>query len=357
VLADAERSRAIRQLTGGIAHDFNNLLTVIVGNLSLLEDEVDSEDGRRWLTAARTAGDRGGRLVAQLLTYARSQSLVAQPCELPPLLQELSPLLESAVGESVTVRLDVPADLPRIEVDPTQLQTSLLNLAINSRDAGATVVTVHAERTDRGEVRLELRDDGYGMAAEVAERAVVPFYTTKSRTSSSGLGLAMVASFVEASNGELEIDTAPASGTTIVLTLPAVQDDVGVRARPGAATLGVDLVGRRILLVEDQAPVREVTAALLQARGASVDAVADAETALARLADQRVDLVLSDVVLGPGMDGLALRRRLAADPSAPPVVLMSGHGHDREDVLAKPFTATQLLDALGAALAADRASA
>jgi CheY-like chemotaxis protein len=180
----------------------------------------------------------------------------------------------------------------------------------------------------------------------------VPFYTTKSLASSSGLGLAMVASFVQASHGDLEIQTARGSGTTVRLTLPAVRDDLGPPVRPGA-TAGVDLAGRTILLVEDQPAVREVTGALLGARGARVVAVADAESALDRLADQRVDVVLSDVVLGPGMDGLALRRRLADDPSAPPVVLMSGHGHGRADVLAKPFTATQLLAAIGAALVGD----
>ncbi len=354
VLAEAERSRAIRQLTGGIAHDFNNLLTVIVGNLSLLEDEVAGEDAERWLASARTAGDRGGRLVSQLLAYARSQSLVSEPCELPPLLDELRPLLQSAVGESVEVGVDAPGDLPLIEVDPTQLQTSLLNLAINSRDADAGRVALTVTRTARGEVQIEVRDDGHGMTAEVAERAAVPFYTTKPITTSSGLGLAMVASFVDASHGELEIRSAPEMGTTVTLTLPAVLDDQG-QPGPGAATAAPEsLGGRRVLVVEDQAAVREVTAGLLASRGAQVHGVADAEAALEYLASQEADVVLADVVLGPGMDGLALRRRLAADPGAPPVVLMSGHGDGRDDVLRKPFTATQLLAALGAALAGAR---
>jgi PAS domain S-box-containing protein len=350
VLAEAERSRAIRQLTGGIAHDFNNLLTVIVGNLSLLEDEVTGADAERWLTAARTAGDRGGLLVSQLLAYARSQSLVPQACELPPLLEELRPLLESAVGESVTIVIDARGDLPQVEVDPTQLQTSLLNLAINSRDAGADEVALHVRRTARGEVQLELRDDGHGMTPEVAERAVVPFFTTRPSTSSSGLGLAMVASFAEASHGELEIRSAPGTGTTVTLTLPALPDDAA-RPQPLHAQAGPDLAGRRVLVVEDQAAVREVTATLLEARGAHVHSVADAEAALAHLAEDHADVVLADVVLGAGMDGLALRRRIAADPLGPPVVLMSGHGDGRDDVLRKPFTATQLLTALGAALA------
>ncbi|MFP4235349.1 MAG: ATP-binding protein [Nitriliruptoraceae bacterium] len=349
VLAEAERSRAIRQLTGGIAHDFNNLLTVIIGNLSLLEDHVDGEDARRWLTAAQTAGERGGLLVSQLLTYARAQNLTPQACELAPLLEELRPLLDSAVGESVALTVQAPPTLPPVEVDATQLQTSLLNLVLNSRDAHASEVHLTAEPTERGEVRIAVSDDGDGMTAEVAERAVIPFFTTKPRTSSSGLGLAMVASFVEASDGELEIRSEPRIGTTVALTLPTARD--GAAPAPRDATdVTREMVARSVLVVEDQPAVREVTADLLEARGLRVHAVADAEAALDHLAEEATDVVLSDVVLGGGMDGLALRRELAADPTAPPVVLISGQVNGRDDVLTKPFTATELVEALHAAL-------
>ena len=359
VLAEAERSVAIRQLTGGIAHDFNNLLTVISGNLDLLEDEITSEEGRGWLSAARTASDRGGRLVAQLLAYARARSLDPERCELPSLLEELRPLLDSAVGEAVAVSIDLDIGLPPVEVDPTHLQTAVLNLAINSRDAGSSTVHITGERTERREVVLTITDDGRGMPAEVIEQATTPFFTTKAGASSSGLGLAMVASFVEASGGELHLDSRPARGTTVRLTLPHVGDATPpARQAPAATSSG--LQGRRVLLVEDQDPVRTVTATLLRARGAEVVEVADAESALAEVTARSdatvpgppIHVVLSDVVLGHGMDGTALRNRLAATPDAPPVVLVSGYVEGVEGVLRKPYTSAQLVDALLSALAA-----
>jgi|GEM_PF-5743150 len=362
VLAEAERSVAIRQLTGGIAHDFNNLLTVISGNLGLLEDEVVSEEGRGWLTAARTASERGGHLVAQLLAYARARSLDPQRCELPFLLEELQPLLASAVGESVSVTVDLDLDLPAVEVDPTHLQTAVLNLAINSRDAGSSTLRICGEVTDGRAVALTVADDGPGMPPEVVEQATTPFFTTKAGGTSSGLGLAMVASFVEASGGTLTLDSSPGQGTAVRFTLPHVHEPRQPSPR-AAAPRRKGLQGSRILLVEDQEPVRNVTAALLNARGAQVTGVADAESALIEVAASAetdsptppIDAVLSDVVLGSGMDGIELQRQLATTPGAPPVVLVSGYvaGLEAvEDVVRKPYTGTQLADALVAAMAA-----
>ena len=360
VLAEAERSVAIRQLTGGIAHDFNNLLTVIGGNLDLLEDEVTSEEGLRWLGAAQTASDRGGRLVGQLLAYARAQSLAPERCELPALLDELRPLLDSAAGESVQVHVDLDVDLPSVQVDPTHLQTALLNLVINSRDAGSRVVRITGTRTDQATVTVTVADDGRGMAAEVIERATTPFFTTKAGETSSGLGLAMVASFVEASGGTLDLRSTPGLGTEIRVTLPDAPAPAERPARAVAAPRTSSLTHREVLLVEDQAPVRAVTATLLRARGAEVTEVADAEAALAEVAARHgadatrppFDVVLSDIVLGPGMDGAELRRTLGAQPRAPAVVLASGYITTTEHVLRKPYTSAQLVATLHDAMAA-----
>ncbi len=358
VLAEAERSVAIRQLTGGIAHDFNNLLTVISGNLDLLADEVASEEGRAWLGAAQTAADRGGRLVAQLLAYARARSLEPRRCEVTALIEELRPLLDSAVGATVAVTIDLPADLPPVEVDPTHLQTAMLNLAINSREAGSSTVRISGAHHDDGDVVLTVADDGHGMPAEVVEKATTPFFTTKAGETSSGLGLAMVASFVDASGGALALDSTPDAGTTLRLTLPRATDDPSARVPP-PPTGRRALEHRRILLVEDQGPVRTVTATLLRARGAEVIEVVDAEAALEELAAQGaagrgrppIDVVLSDVVLGSGMDGTELREQLAATPHAPPVVLVSGYVDGTANVLRKPYTSAQLVEALVAAMA------
>ena len=358
VLAEAERSVAIRQLTGGIAHDCNNLLTVINGNLGLLEDEISSEEGRGWLAAARTASERGGRLVAQLLAYARARSLDPERCELPALLEELHPLLDSAVGEAVTVTIDLDAGLPPVELDPTHLQTAVLNLAINSRDAGSSTVQITARPTERQEVALTVTDDGRGMSPEVSERATTPFFTTKAGATSSGLGLTMVASFAEASGGELHLESRPSGGTTVRLVLPPVREGSPPSHQAPRPT-SRSLRRHRILLVEDQDPVRMVTATLLRARVAEVVEVADAEAALAELAlrddpaapEPAIDVVLSDVVLGNGMDGTALRRQLEATPGAPPVVLVSGSIEGVEGVLRKPYSSAQLVDALLAAVA------
>ena len=359
VLAEAERSVAIRQLTGGIAHDFNNLLTVIGGNLDLLEDEVTSEEGRGWLAAAQTASDRGGRLVGQLLAYARARTLAPERCELPELLDELRPLLDSAAGESVQVHVDLDADLPAVQVDPTHLQTALLNLVINSRDAGSRVVRITGTRTDTAAVAVTVNDDGRGMAAEVVERATTPFFTTKAGETSSGLGLAMVASFVEASGGTLDLRSTPEVGTEVCVRLPDAPAPVQRPAHTAATPRANSLTHREVLLVEDQAPVRAVTATLLRARGAEVTEVADAETALVEVAARHgadatrppFDVVLSDIVLGPGMDGAELRRTLGAQPQAPAVVLVSGYITNTEHVLRKPYTTAQLVSTLHEAMA------
>ena len=348
VLAESERSTAIRQLTGGIAHDFNNLLTVIGGNLSLLETEVDAEPGLRWLTAAHTATDRGARLVAQLLTYARTRRLDPEPCHLDVLLTELQPLLDSAVGATIVIRITVSEGLPAVEVDPTHLQTALLNLAINSRDARAGEVVLTAEVDERGEVVVTVTDDGDGMTSEVLAAATTPFFTTKASETATGLGLAMVASFAEATGGALRLDAEVGVGTRVTLTLPRATRAPG--SLLSTATESRErLDGLRILLVEDQEQVRAVTAALLQARGAEVVEVAEVTAALEQLQAGPIDVVLSDVVLGPGRNGFDLRRELEQREHAPGIVLVSGYADVTEDVLRKPFTANQLVAAVRAA--------
>jgi len=158
--------------------------------------------------------------VGQLLAYARARTLAAERCEPPALLDELRPLLDSAAGESVQVHLDLDANLPAVQVDPTHLQTALLNLVINSRDAGSRVVRITGTRTDTTAVAVTVNDDGGGMPAEVVERATTPFFTTKAGETSSGLGLAMVASFVEASGGALDVRSTPEVGTEVCVRLP-----------------------------------------------------------------------------------------------------------------------------------------
>lgn len=352
VLAEAERSVVIRQLTGGIAHDFNNLLTVISGHLTLIADEPVTEQTRSWLAAAGTAAERGATLVAQLLAYARAQTPEPVVCDVRQLIDQLTPLLRNVVGEAVTVQVVVGDDLPNIEVDPTHLQTSLLNLAINSRDARCDWLELRVRTDGDRDVVLEVADDGHGMPERIRSRATEPFFTTKSGGRSSGLGLAMVASFVSHSNGRLDIASTDGGGTTVRCTLPGTTRPAVDDHRdepPDSDALG----GRRVLLVEDQEAVRTVTAALLRSAGAEVESVHDSLTALTRIEESSVDVVLSDVVLGPGMDGVELARRLGRDHPELPVVLMSGYagriapGHT---LLRKPVTRTQLVRTLTAAI-------
>ena len=245
-LRQAQKMEAVGQLTGGIAHDFNNIISIIRGNLELLHRHALPEEVRRLVEAARRATTRAATLTGYLLAFSRKQQLRRAAVSTNGIVADAAAMLRRILGERIDVRLDLADDLRLGYFDPHQLETALLNLAINARDAmpeGGTLTiatgNARAKLTSAGDgmsgdlVRITVHDTGAGMTAEVLRRAVEPFFTTKPVGSGSGLGLSMVYGFVKQSGGHIEIDSAPGEGTTVTLYLPAAAgiDTEGKHAR------------------------------------------------------------------------------------------------------------------------------
>jgi PAS domain S-box-containing protein len=373
-LERAQRLNALGELTGGIAHDVNNLLSVIGLNLELVHELVGDGEARALTDAALHAVGQGAKLTRGLLAFAQRQSLRPAAVPLAPLIGGLDALLRRALGGRIVLRTDVAADTPPALVDAAQLETALVNLILNARDAmpeGGTV-TIRAARASAEEaeaaglaatahVRIAVEDEGHGMAPDVLARAFEPFFTTKGAGKGSGLGLAMVYGFARQSGGEVRIASAEGEGTTVTLWLPIAEEEAGpaVLRTPDYAVLA----GVRLLVVEDEAPLRALVERLCREAGMEVSAVADADAALALLRyGVRIDLLLSDIRMPGRLDGHALAAEARALRPGLPVVLMTGFddcaaGDSVMPQLRKPFSRADLLDALAAALRAAQATA
>ncbi len=377
-LHHSQRLEAVGQLTGGIAHDFNNLLTVVQGNLQVLADlpsVAGDTTAQELVAAAARASRRGGELTAKLLAFSRRQLLQPRAIDLGVMLRSLASLLQRTLDARIRIELALPdGGGPRCLADPAQLESALLNLAINARDAMPEGGTLRfaVERCDLpppgadaqawtwGGVAIAVSDTGTGMSDAVRARAFEPFFTTKESGRGTGLGLATVHGFVHQSQGVVTLDSRLGAGTTVTLYLPCAGD---ASARPAAGRDAVASVPRAmsVLLVEDEPDVLRVVRAFLEQWGCSVVACSHAEAALQAAAapGARFDLLLTDVVLGPGLRGDELAQRLRAASPALPVLLMSGYAqdlhsasHDLGPVLRKPFTREQLAQAVLAATAA-----
>jgi CheY-like chemotaxis protein len=314
-LRQSQKMETIGQLTGGVAHDFNNLLQVISANLDLLADDVqkDSRTGGR-LQNAISAVERGSRLTAQLLAFARRQTLAPRATNLGRLINDMTDLLRRTLGERIEVESIVAGGLWNTLIDQNQLENAILNLAINSRDAmpdgGKLTIEVanafldesyaraHSEVTPGQYVMVAVSDTGSGMPAEVAARAFDPFFTTKPEGKGTGLGLSQVYGFVKQSGGHIKIYSEAGEGTTIKLYLPrstaAAQWTAPVLEAPTAGS------GETVLVVEDDDGVRAAVSDLLADLGYSVLRAEGVEQALAVInTGQKIDLLFTDVVM-PG---------------------------------------------------------
>ncbi len=344
-LRRSQRLEAVGQLTGGIAHDFNNLLTVILGNAEMLADSLHGDEELRGLAEMTVgAAERGAALTARLLAFSRRQALDPKVIRVEGLLLGLAPLLRRAVGERAVLRVAPAADLWPALIDPVQLETAVLNLCINARDAmpgggeltvSAANIKLDAEATGaEGEVApgeyvaITVTDTGCGMTPQVAARVFEPFFTTKEVGQGSGLGLSMVYGFMKQSGGHVRIQTAPGRGTSVRLYLPRGSGE-GILSGTGEERSPMPGGSERILLVEDQALLRGHAESLLQDLGYSVLTAGGAAQALALLAaGEDVALLFTDVVLPGGMNGPELAeaarrlrpglRVLLACGSAPP---------------------------------------
>jgi PAS domain S-box-containing protein len=374
-LAHSQRLEAIGQLTGGIAHDFNNLLTIMSGSLQLLELEYPQHPGAAELIAsALRSVTRGAELTAKLLAFARRQRLNPQAIHARPLLRDLELMLQRTLGESIRIEVECDDALPCAYADTTQLDTALVNLALNARDAmprgGVLTLSVSERWVSPDETLPELAsghyvvfsvaDTGHGMNEDTLARAVEPFFTTKDVGRGSGLGLSMVYGFVRQSGGYIRFDSELGYGTRVDLFLPVAKTTADTAQSIAAETnTGA---GQTVLVVEDEPAVRDISAAFLRSLGYRVHAVGNAAEALQMLAhDDTIALLFSDVMLGDGMDGNELARAARRRRPELQVLLTSGYEDsvarqdpldaDRFELLRKPFRREQLAAAARRSLA------
>lgn len=366
-LIQSKKIEAIGQLTGGIAHDFNNLLQAIAGNLELISVAPDKKEKiTRWAGNALSAVERGTKLTGQLLTFSRQQRLEESKIHVAEMLDGLRELIRNSVGPTVHIELDVAPDVGVVSSDPTQLELAILNLAINARDAmpsGGTL-TIAAERrlTHNGEDRIAIvvQDTGIGMSPEVLEHAFEPFYTTKGPGRGTGLGLSMVYGVAQQAGGELLVDSELGRGTTVTILLPAQPDEpVQPRPEPKDEAALEAMVARRILLVDDDEDVRMTVSDMLSSNGHQVVQAANGIDALALIAGDHIDLLLTDFAM-PDMNGALLAERARAIRPGLKLLFLTGFSDSdaideavagRARVLKKPVSSAELSAAIREMLA------
>jgi PAS domain S-box-containing protein len=350
-LRQAAKMEAIGRLTGGIAHDFNNLLTVILGNVEMLDMELpETGEAREMHDQIRRAAQSAAELTHQLLAFARRQPLSPSEVDVSRLVVGLDGLLRRTLGAAVTLDIRCSPSLWRARVDSTQLENAIVNLAINARDAipsgrggrlaiEATNIAIRKPDTDQfGELRpgnyvvISVSDNGSGIPRELLGKVFEPFFTTKPAGRGTGLGLAMVYGFVTQSGGHVRIVSDEGRGTTVRLYLPGLGEPRVEAAVPVAPARVIEepaapeARGERILVVEDSEMVRGYTRNVLAGLGYDVTSAADGAEALALLdRGLRPDLLLTDVLLPNGMDGLAVAEQVLRRLPGLPVIYMSGY--------------------------------
>ncbi len=363
-----QRVEALGRLTGGVAHDFNNLLGVISNSAHLIQRQTTSQKLLVPVAATLRAVEVGSRLTQHLLRFSGRQPVQPRAVSLAAFLPEALELMKLVLGKRVEVALEVDPDTPNVTVDPSELELGLINLALNARDAieGTGHVwlragVAQAEDTldlPAGEfVVISVGDDGKGLDESLAERVFEPFFSTKGVGQGTGLGLSQVHGLCKQAGGTARLASTPGLGTTVTLVLPAASAPPRPAPAAGPTETELSLQGRRVLLVEDNDELAEVTEALLSSFGATVERAAEASQALRVLDDAPpFDVMLSDVVMPGDMDGVALARRLQVDKPELPVVLISGYSSALASagdlvVLRKPCAPDDLIAALQHAMA------
>ncbi|MFO8071482.1 MAG: ATP-binding protein [Polyangia bacterium] len=373
----AEKMETVGQIAGGVAHDFNNLLVPILAGSELVLDELKEGDPlREDVEDIRRAAKRAAALTRQLLAFSRRQVLRAVPTDLAGAVRDSRKMIRRVVPERVRIEISCGDGRCVAMVDPVQLQQVLLNLVINAVDAmqdgGLLEIRTRAADFSGRDLSdlpgpapgryavLEVADDGEGMDDHALRRAFEPFFTTKRQGKGTGMGLATVYGIARQHDGFVTIDSAPGAGTTVRVHLPRVEAEPVSSSVPPAPA-AVETKGVRVLVVEDNASVREVTARVLRGAGYRVLEAASAEEALVlaeRVGD--LDLLVTDLML-PGRDGRALAGRLTEDDPALSVLYMTGYAEMSgetglsdplfgRELLPKPFSSSQLLGAVARAL-------
>lgn len=372
-MEEGARLQSIGQLAGGVAHDFNNLLAAISGAaeaaLARAPEPETTEDLRQILDSAA----RGARLVRQLLAFASRQALAPRVIALGSAIEAMAPLLTRLLGarHGLVLELDLPG--PRTRVDPSQLDQALLNLVVNARDAmpdggsiriGLSSVDLAAEEVAQGAVIppgawavLSVADEGAGIPATLLPRIFEPFFTTRRGQGGTGLGLSTVLGILRQSGGHVSVSSEPGRGTLFRLWFPRSDAVEDAQAAPAAAPAAT--AARRVLLVEDEAPLRMLTRRALVGAGHEVHAAEDAEAALIAVEDGFLpEVLVTDVTMPGEMDGIALAEVLRERLPRLRVVLVSGYaaatvgeGLAGKGVrfLEKPFRMADLAAAVAAA--------
>ncbi len=364
-LLQGQKMEAVGHLTGGIAHDFNNLLHVISTNLDLLARLDCPPPAPRIVESARRTVRRGARLTEQLLSFARSQSLVPQATDVHALIQGMQELLHASVGSRVQVVLELTHPQPIVQLDPNQLEMAILNLAVNARDAmenGGTITIrtaempiVHAGETLSG-LRLTVSDNGPGIPPSIIDKVFEPFFTTKQMGSGTGLGLAQVYGFARQSAGDACIDSDAGQGTQVHLSFPVVDASLGTESEPQPPRRETPV--QRILVVEDDDEVRKSIVQSLELLGHQVSSAPDGHAALLALRERQPSLLIVDYVM-PGMNGAELIRHVQDDWPTLPIILATGYADmdnvggalGARSILKKPFSVDALAEAVHMAVA------
>jgi PAS domain S-box-containing protein len=377
-LIQAQRMEAFGQLTGGIAHDFNNLLTIVLGNLERIEPALDGKEERGQLQRAADAAQMGARLTGRLLSFARRRPLAPSVLNVNDLVLGIAELLKRSLGEQITLSTVLAGNLWPTKADASELENAVLNLAINARDAmpdggklvieteNAVLAAPGFGRDGRGPaapddfVRISVSDTGVGMSPDILQRAFEPFFTTKEGRG-TGLGLSTIYGFANQSGGHVTIESEPGRGTTVNLFLPR-EREVSAEVRiESDSVVPLSENAETVLVVEDDPKVRELSLQRVEGLGYVVIEAKNAAAAIAILEKQPVDLLFSDIGLGPGMSGFELARWVRKNRPGTRVLLTTGHAsgaaaeentRDGFQILNKPYTRLQLAVALQEALGA-----
>lgn len=366
----AQKMETVGQLTGGLAHDFNNLLGVIIGNLQLVEREVASDGAvLTRIAAAVNAAEKGAELTHRLLAFSRLQVLETVSANPNPLIENLSDLLKRTLGETIILETKLNPDLPNIRTDTAQLESAILNLAVNARDAmpdggqltiESRLVILDQDFADKEEefnpgkyVVIAVTDTGFGIAEDKIKKVFDPFFTTKDVGKGSGLGLSMVYGLMKQSGGLARIYSEKNRGTSVRLYLPVDQSDA--KTENTVAAISDEDVGgwETILVVEDQEEVRDVAVGLLEYLGYKVIAAASGDEALEVLeTEQEIDLLFTDIVMSGGMDGKQLAKQVRKNRPDLPIIFTTGYAEaaimrqgdirSKRNIITKPYRRSDL---------------
>ncbi|MBV9564715.1 MAG: response regulator [Bradyrhizobium sp.] len=344
-LRQAQKMEAVGQLTGGIAHDFNNMLTGIIGAIDLMKRRIASnryDDLDRFMDVASTSAQRAAGLTSRLLAFSRRQLLDSKPTDINALVRSLSDLLHRAVNENVSVAIETKDGIPPAMVDANQLESAILNLVINARDAmpQGGKLTVETSAVDLDEAYCEahpgiasgpyvviaVSDTGVGMTPEIIEKAFDPFFTTKPLGQGTGLGLSMVYGFARQSNGQVRLHSALGQGTSVKIYLPAAEE--GAIQPADHVQFSPQGAGQAVLLVEDDPSVRLLIGEVLSELGYRAIEASDANAAIKVLeSSQAIDMMISDVGL-PGMNGRQLAEVAREYHPTVPILFVTGYAEN-----------------------------